>query len=104
MPAEATPECDYYVAVSRVEERPRAGIWPIGLKDALPKIPVPLRPPPPDAVLDLQAVLDQVYDAAGYDDYLYDSEPQPPLTPAQNTWPKGLLTERSSLPVQDTSH
>jgi Protein of unknown function (DUF4058) len=53
MPAESIPTCDYCVTVSRVEQRPRAGVWPIRLDDPLPKIPVPLRDPHPDAVLDL---------------------------------------------------
>jgi hypothetical protein len=102
MPAEPVPECEYCVVVSRVEERPRAGIWPVGLKDRLPKIPVPLRPPHPDAMLDLQLLLHQVYDASGYDDYLYDSEPHPPLTTAQSAWAESLLTKRFSPDAEDT--
>ena len=30
------PLCDYCAVVSRVEERPRAGIWPIHLRERLP--------------------------------------------------------------------
>ena len=86
MPAESIPACDYCVTVSRVDERPRAGIWPIQLADSLPKIPVPLRDPHPDAVLDLQQLLHSVYDAAGFADYLYESQPEPPLSTEQASW------------------
>jgi hypothetical protein len=91
MPAESIPKCDYFVTVSRVDERPRAGIWPIQLADKLPKIPVPLRDPHPDAVLDLQELLHSVYDAAGFADYLYDSQPEPPLTDKQASWAARFL-------------
>ncbi len=43
MPSEDRPACAYSVAVSRNDERPRAGFWPIGLRDPLPAIPIPLR-------------------------------------------------------------
>ena len=43
MPWLDMPVCDYCVVVSRVAERPRAGIWPIQLRERLPLIPVPLR-------------------------------------------------------------
>jgi len=91
MPAESIPACDYCVTVSRVDERPRAGIWPIQLADSLPKIPVPLRDPHPDAVLDLQQLLHSVYDAAGFADYLYESQPEPPLSTEQASWATQFL-------------
>jgi hypothetical protein len=91
MPAESISPCDYCVTVSRVEQRPRAGIWPIRLDDPLPKIPVPLRDPHPDAVLDLQQLLHSVYDAAGFDDYLYESQPEPPFSPQQASWAARFL-------------
>ena len=45
MPPEDRPDCDYSVLVSRAEIRPRAGFWPIGLRQRLPIIPIPLRRP-----------------------------------------------------------
>ena len=52
------PACDYYVLVSRYEDRPRLGMWPLSLHDRLPIIPIPLTAPDADVRLDLQAVLD----------------------------------------------
>ena len=45
MPVEGLPACDCYVQVSRVEERPSVGLWPIMLRDPLPTIPIPLLAP-----------------------------------------------------------
>lgn len=44
----------------------------------LPPIPIPLLTQE-RAVLDLQSALHQVYDAAGYEDYIYAHQPDPPL-------------------------
>ena len=62
MPWLDLPACDYCAVVSRAERRPKAGFWPIRLRDRLPVIPVPLRQGDPDARLDLQEVLHRVYD------------------------------------------
>ena len=55
MPWRGMQACDYCVVVSRAEEEPKAGLWPIRLRDRLPEIPVPLRPGEADARLDLQS-------------------------------------------------
>jgi hypothetical protein len=86
LPLEDLAPCSYYALVSRVEDRPKAGSWPIALKDPLPKIPIPLQTPHPDAQLDLQQVLHRLYDAAGYEDYIYQDQPQPPLGPEDTAW------------------
>lgn len=91
MPLERLPDCDYCILVSRYEQRPEVDVWPVRLRDPLPNIPIPLRPPHPDAVLDLMAALHHVYDAAGYGDYIYRQEPSPPLHPADQQWAGELL-------------
>jgi hypothetical protein len=86
MPWLDMPECDYCVVVSRVERRPRAGFWPIRLRDRLPEIPIPLRGGDPDARLDLQQVLHRIYDTAGYAYHIYSGPPEPPLSEAEAVW------------------
>jgi hypothetical protein len=86
LPLEGLPDCDYYVLVSRAEQRPAADLWPIRLREGLPVIPVPLRPPHGDAQVDLQQVLHRIYDAAGYQDYIYQGQPQPRLSPEDAAW------------------
>ena len=66
---------------------------PILLAQQLPTIPIPLRPETPEAKLDLQAVLNLVYQRAGYDlvlDY-QSAPPAPPLTDEQRGWVQELL-------------
>jgi hypothetical protein len=90
MPAEDRLKCVYSVLVSRAGQRPRAGFWPIGLRDPLPVVPIPLREDEPDAHLDLRAVIDRVYDEAGYRYFLYEHPPVPPLDRADTDWADGL--------------
>lgn len=91
LPIEDLPHCDYYALVSRWQERPRVGIWPLRMRDTLPAIPIPLREPHPNAQLDLQAVLNRVYDAAGYEDYIYSHQPEPRLHPDDEAWAKEIV-------------
>lgn len=86
MPWLDMPECDYCVVVSRYERRPKAGFWPIRLRERLPEIPIPLRRGDADARLDLQPVLDRIYDAAGYAYHIYSGSPEPQLAPADAAW------------------
>ena len=83
--------CDYSVVVSRPEQSPRAGLWPIRLRDRLPEIPVPLRHGDADARLDLQQLLHRIYDSAGYGYYIYDRSPEPALTPGDAEWARGFI-------------
>jgi Protein of unknown function (DUF4058) len=86
------PPCDYLVHVSRVGRRPKARVYPIQLQRPLPVIRLPLRPEDADAQLDLQALLQTVYDRAAYDLAIdYRTEPVPPLTGTHAEWANGLL-------------
>ena len=78
--------------LSRAELRPQCEVYPIPLRDRLPAVTLPLRGD--EAVtVDLQAVLDGVYDRAGYDEYLdHEQDPVPPLDPADLAWARGVLT------------
>ncbi len=100
LPLEGLPPCDYYALVSRPDEWPDAGVWPLALRDPLPTIPVPLRPPEPDARLDLQAMLHRVYDDAGFTDYAYRAPPDPPLSDADQAWADALRADalRADVP------
>jgi hypothetical protein len=80
------PACAYSALVSRAERRPRAGFWAVGLRDRLPVIPVPLRAGDGVARVDLQEALHAAYDAAGYERYIYEGAPEPPLGPDDAAW------------------
>jgi hypothetical protein len=91
LPIENLPECSAYAMVSRVEQRPSVGLWPVSFREPLPTIPIPLRAPEKDVILDLQAMLNRAYDAGGYEDYIYSSEPEPPLSEAEAAWAREML-------------
>jgi hypothetical protein len=92
---EVLPYGDYFVHVSRVERRPSGLVWPIRLPQRLPVIPIPLRAPDPDARLDLQETLNNVYDRSSYDLSVdYREDPVPPLPTVYLTWAGQLLREK----------
>ena len=93
LPINDLPVCDYCVTVFRKANAPKVEAWPIGLRDELPVIPVPLKGDFADAKLDLKALLDRVYDAAGYEDYLYESFPEPPLDQTDAIWAQAFITQ-----------
>ena len=93
--AEPLPYGDYFVHVSRVERRPSGQVWPIRLPQPLPVVPIPLHASDPDAQLDLQRVLNAVYDRASYDLAIdYRPPPVPPLPPAYANWADRLLKDQ----------
>jgi len=88
----ALPSADYYAFVSRANRRPRVTVYPWSLRRPLPPIPVPLAGADPDVTLDLQAVLNMVYDRARYDYSLdYERPVEPPLSEADAAWAQELL-------------
>ena len=91
MPDEERPRSPYGVMVSRAEERPAAGFWPIALADHLPVIPIPLRFSS-HALLDLQEVLHHVYDHGTYADEIYEGAPEPALKGPDLNWARQILT------------
>lgn len=92
MPQEGRPECEYSVMVSRAERRPAADFWPIRLRDRLPIIPIPLRPPDDAVPVDLQEVLHRAYDGPGYEHFIYNGSPEPPLSSNDAAWARQFLS------------
>jgi hypothetical protein len=64
------------------------------LGERLPAFRIQLRETDPDARLDLQAVVDQCYELAVYDDIDYREDPDPPLTGDDARWADALLREQ----------
>lgn len=86
MPVEDAPPSDYRMMVSRRPQRPDVQVWPIGARQPLPPIPVPLRTGEPELTLDLKPLVDAVYDGGAYRYHLYTAPPQPPLLPPDDAW------------------
>jgi hypothetical protein len=95
MPDANRPACTYSVLVSRRQDRPRCGFWPIGLRQRLPEVPIPLRLDDGEAHVDLQEALNRIYDVYGYEDFVYLGQPDPPLSTDDARWSEEILgTER----------
>ncbi len=77
--------------MSRAWQRPDIGLWPVGLRDPLPAVPIPLRRGEPEPPIELKPVLDRTYDDAGYAWRVYRTPPEPPLTPADAAWARAFV-------------
>ena len=80
----------YCVLISQVTSRPKAGVWPLQIRDALPVVTVPLLADE-GIRIDLQAVLQTVYERHGFDYRIYIDPITPPLPPADAEWAADLL-------------
>ena len=90
---------DYHAIVTRNDLRTRYEIYPIGLREALPNISVPLLWDEGAVPLDLGAVFARAYDAGGYVkrvDYADPAAVVPPLSSGDAAWAAELLKERGS--------
>lgn len=89
---------DYLVSLSRAGLRGRWAAWPITLRQRLPRIAVPLLLEETDIPLDLQALLEKVWDLGGYSRILnYSRPPRPPLEDRDAAWAEDLLREKNLL-------
>ncbi len=78
---------DYLVSVNRWPNRRRFELFPGRLRERLPRVTIPLRDPDADATLDLQAILEQVYDDGSYMlRVLYDQPCEPRLRNDDQRW------------------
>jgi hypothetical protein len=85
---------DYRILISRGDQRLRTRYWPVGVRQPLPVIRIPLRGKDPEVPLDLSGVFRAVYDRAAYDVSLdYRKEPLPPLEGDDAEWARALLRE-----------
>jgi hypothetical protein len=83
-------EYSYLVCVSRWPNRQRYELYPRQLRDRLPRVRIPLVSPDPDATLDVQAALEQVYGEGTYMLRLrYDQPCVPALAVADQQWADG---------------
>jgi len=86
---------DYLISVNRARNQPRRSfeLYLRCLRQRLPRIRIPLAEDDPDVKLDLQAVLEQTYEA-GYRERLNYTVPcNPPLAPAEQAWADQLIQE-----------
>jgi len=81
------PESHYMVFLTRGHKN-KTDVWAFDIKKLLPVVPVPLKAPDADAVLNLQKVLEAIFERAMYQLSLdYQQEPPPPeFSAAEQKW------------------
>ena len=83
---------DYRILVSRANRRPVAELYPFNLPEALPRFLLPLRPGDQEPVVDLQDVLEQVYQEAALELAIdYTQPPVPPVSDDDFAWIQTLI-------------
>lgn len=79
----------YYAVVARGARLPMAEIYGWSVRDPLPRLPIPLREPDPDVLIDLAALVDRVYTLGRYARTLRHDTPLPEsigVTPEDRAW------------------
>jgi hypothetical protein len=90
----STRRTPYLVCWRRGWKPREVGVYPISLRSPLPVIDIPLREGDQDASLDLQALVELVYEEGEYGDTDYRQEPEPPLSGEDAEWADRLLREK----------
>ena len=68
--------------------------YPMGLRERLPVVPIPLRKTDVPVALDLQQVMDRLYDDGPFESLDYSRPCDPPLPPADAEWAAELIDAR----------
>lgn len=83
------PDGDYYVYLSRADQRPDCQVYAWTVRQPLPSIPVPLKAPDPDIHIDLGNVFRDAYRRGRYFGELsYGKLPCAPLSSTDAAWAK----------------
>jgi len=88
-------ESDYRILVSRDDQRPHGDLYAFNLPDVIPSFPLPLQSSDVEPVVDLQRLLNEIYDLSGYELVIdYSQKPEPPLSEANAAWASSWLREK----------
>lgn len=92
MPYTEEANSHYRLFIRRSEEATAARLYPFSVRQPIPTFPLPLRPDDQEPIVDLGALLQSVYDRAGYDLILdYTKPPTPPLEEGDGAWAAEIL-------------
>jgi hypothetical protein len=85
----------YRILVSRSNSRPKAELYPFELTEPIPIFSLPLRQGDTEPLLDLQALIQELYNRAGLDMAIdYTRKPIPELSEADEIWADNLLQQQ----------
>lgn len=85
---------DYRILICRGNQRPSGDLYAFSLRQPIPQVPIPLLPEEAEPVLDLQPLLNRVYERGRYHLAIdYRQQPQLSLSEADNQWTDQLLRD-----------
>ena len=85
----------YRIIVSEADQRPMAALYGFHLADPVPTFPLPLQAEDPPVAVDLQRLIQELYDRASYDLAIdYRQDPTPALNAADTAWVHNLLAQQ----------
>jgi hypothetical protein len=86
---------DYRILVSDAAQRPNADLYGFNLRDRIPRFPLPLQPDDQPLTVDLQPLLQTVYDEGNFDLRINYNEPvpEPALSESDQTWVQQCLED-----------
>jgi len=88
----------YRILVSRAKRRPHAELYAFSVRDPIPVFKLPLLPGDDEPLLDVGALLHEVYDRGGFDLAInYDEAAVPPLEGDDAQWANQLLRNASLI-------
>jgi Protein of unknown function (DUF4058) len=94
------PDSPYTVLVARARKFGLCRVWPVYFQMRSPSIPIPLLKPDPDLLLDLQPMIDSIYQRSRYERSINYSRPlAPPLDAAEALWLEKQLREQGSQAI-----
>jgi hypothetical protein len=83
---------DYLVSLYRAMNPGECEVWAISLRNTLPVVTVPLTGGTPEVAVDLQSILNRVYDEGAFGRSIdYTIEPEIPLAEIDRAWADTLL-------------
>ncbi|KYC40849.1 hypothetical protein WA1_24830 [Scytonema hofmannii PCC 7110] len=90
-----TIQTDYRILVARKNRRPLAQLFAFNVRQEIPKFLLPLLLEDTEPLVDLQPLLVEVYEQAGFDLAIdYNLESVPPLQKEDKVWADELLREK----------
>jgi hypothetical protein len=93
------PAGPYSLVVARAKKAQACLVWPAHFQHPLPPIKVPLARPDPDIPLDLEPLLDKIYETSHYERSIdYARRLKPPLSDKETSWLQQRLRARSRAP------
>jgi hypothetical protein len=85
---------DYRILICQGDRRPTGDLYAFSLRQSIPKVPIPLMPGEEPPLLDLQKLLNHVYERGRYHLAIDYQQPlQPALSQADQQWMDKLLKE-----------